>query len=48
MPKWKNIAIKRIRIKFDKKKNQWWNCKKIILKIILNKTNSNEKNDNQI
>jgi hypothetical protein len=48
LPKWKNIAIKRIRIKFDKKKINDEIVKKIILKIILNKTNSNEKYDDQI
>jgi hypothetical protein len=38
----KKIAIKRMRIKWDRKKNEkWWNLKKIILKIISNKTNNN-------
>jgi hypothetical protein len=38
----KKIAIKRMRIKWDRKKNEkWWNFKKIILKIISNKTNNN-------
>jgi hypothetical protein len=38
----KKIAIKRMRIIWDRKKNEkWWNYKKIILKIILNKTNNN-------
>jgi hypothetical protein len=39
----KKIAIKIIRIKSDRKKNQ-----KIFLKIISNETNSNQKNENQI
>ena len=38
----KKIAIKRMRIIWDRKKNEkWWNFKKIILKIISNKTNNN-------
>jgi hypothetical protein len=44
------IAIKK-RIRFDRKKTQeWWNCvkKKTISKTILNKINSNQKNENQI
>jgi len=41
------IAIKRMRIKSRKKKNEGgWNCKKknSILKTIQNKTNSNQNN----
>ena len=45
----KKITIKKIMIKFDRKKTYGgWNCKKKNLKIISNKTNSILKNRNII
>jgi len=45
----KKITIKKIMIKFDRKKTYGgWNCKKKKLKIISNKTNSILKNRNII